>query len=156
MSDYQMSAEIIGAKELKEAFKKAPEVTARELKNAVGDAMNDLRNIASNSAPHRTGALQGSIHSQGPFATSNNVHATVGSNLKYAPYQEYGTQPHIILAKNKKALANTQTGQFFGRRVFHPGFPGRFYFKKAIESVRPKFTEYISRAVGRIIDALKG
>jgi|ERR1700733_4261241 len=39
----------------------------------------------------------------------------------YAPYVEFGTQPHIIRPVNKRVLANAQTGQIFGTLVHHPG-----------------------------------
>ena len=142
MSGYNMSAEIIGAKELAEAFLKAGDVTERELKNAVGQAMYDVANAASNTAPHLTGTLQASITqgTAGPFVTTNNVIATVGTNVIYAPYQEYGMRAD---------------GSHVVQHYSMPG-TGKFFFKNAIEKVKPKFDEYMQRAVAAILNALKG
>lgn len=49
-------------------------------------------------------------------------------------YLEYGTRPHTIVAKNKKALAfESDTGkQVIVKKVRHPGFEAKPYFYEAI------------------------
>ena len=57
---------------------------------------------------------------------SNSV--VVQTDRPYAPYNQYGTRPYIIRAKNKGGLANKKTGQFFGKVVNHPGLVPRPFF----------------------------
>jgi phage gpG-like protein len=50
----------------------------------------------------------------------------MGSNLKIAPYHQYGTQPYIIRPRTKKLLRfKTAQGWAFARLVHHPGLPAR-------------------------------
>ncbi len=65
----------------------------------------------------RTGAMAASIQ-----MGSNGNQAWVGTNKPYAIYQQFGTKPHVIQAKNKKALAFG--GKAF-KKVNHPGTPAR-------------------------------
>ncbi|MBC3252852.1 phage virion morphogenesis protein [Serratia fonticola] len=63
----------------------------------------------------KSGRLASSI-----VAVSDNDSATVGTNVEYAAIHQFGgkTRPHVILPRNKKALA------FNGRvvkKVNHPG-----------------------------------
>ncbi|WP_083664410.1 phage virion morphogenesis protein [Herminiimonas arsenitoxidans] len=51
-----------------------------------------------------------------PFS-SNNV-GGVGTNVPYAPAMNNGSKPHVIKAKNKKAL---YFGGRFAKKVNHPG-----------------------------------
>jgi phage virion morphogenesis protein len=47
---------------------------------------------------------------------------SIGSPMEYAPFQQYGTKPHVILPRGKKALA---FGGIVVRKVDHPGIPAR-------------------------------
>lgn len=58
----------------------------------------DIAAGASARAPIDTGALADSYHGE-----SRGLEGTAGSNIEYAPYQEYGTihnaaQPHLVPA----------------------------------------------------------
>ena len=58
------------------------------------------------------------------WQTSGNE-LTVGNSMKYAVFGQFGTAPHDIEARNKKALS------FNGivvRKVHHPGTPARPFF----------------------------
>ena len=69
------------------------------------------------------------------------------SNADHSAAVENGTKPHIIRAKNKKVLANVNTGQFFGKKVRHPGtspqpflMPAlKFGYRKLIENLEKVF-----------------
>lgn len=64
-----------------------------------------------------SGRLAGSI-----VQSSDNTTASVGSNVKYAAIHQFGgqTKPHLIVARNKKALA-WATGRGPVKSVQHPG-----------------------------------
>jgi hypothetical protein len=57
----------------------------------------------------------------------------VGSNVEYASSIELGSKPHIIEAKNKKALSNGSV--IFGKRVNHPGYVGDSFLYWAMKNV---------------------
>jgi phage gpG-like protein len=63
------------------------------------------------------GALRGTINYQ---VQGNAV--SIGSPQFYAPYQQEGTKPHTIVARQAKALA---FGGVVVRKVNHPGIPAR-------------------------------
>ena len=151
---YTMTAQIIGAKELAEAFRRAPEMVKKELYNAVYDGMRDLQNTARNTAPHKTGRLQASIDSEGPRVSGDNVTATVGTNVEYARVQELGCGPFIIVPVRRKVLADKKRGIIFGKIVHHPGIKAKLYFKKSIEETRPRFTDFMQKALTRIVTYL--
>ena len=132
-----MQVDIIGADEMAAAFAKAPSETNAILKDVVGKTAFLVERKAKGYTPIRFGALRGSIHTEGPYLTTNNVEAKVGTNLNYAIHQEYGTGIYgknhaAIRPKTKKMLAWRQNGKWvFARKV--RGTPGKFYMKKARE-----------------------
>lgn len=66
----------------------------------------------------RTGQLEQSIN----WVPMGNNTASVYANAQHAPYVERGTRPHVIKAKNRKALKIPGAGGFFFRgSVNHPG-----------------------------------
>ena len=57
----------------------------------------------------------------------------IGTNVEYAPAIEFGSRPHVIEAKNRKALSNGKA--IFGRRVNHPGWSGDSFLYWAMKNV---------------------
>jgi hypothetical protein len=82
------------------------------LSGAANDIADDIRSNLLQARNYRTGALYRSVR-------SNRNTVRVGTN--HWRFVEFGTHPHIIEAKKRKVLANRATGQFFGKRVRHPG-----------------------------------
>jgi len=66
------------------------------------------------------------------------VNTALTRNKKYSIVKllEEGTDPHVIRAKNAKAL-HWQKGSkhFFAKQVQHPGFEGRQFVKKTLNNV---------------------
>lgn len=50
-------------------------------------------------------------------------HVTVGTDVDYAPYLQFGTKPRIIRPNKAKALKISGIG--FRKKVKHPGMPAR-------------------------------
>ena len=67
----------------------------------------------------QTGRLKNSITTR-----YTNNEATAGTNVEYAPYHQFGTAPHVIRAKNKKALA-WPGAKHPVKQVNHPGIKAR-------------------------------
>jgi phage virion morphogenesis protein len=65
-----------------------------------------------------TGSLRATIN----YLLEGDDAVRIGSPMDYAPFQQYGTKPHTIELRNKKALA---FGGIVVRKVNHPGIPAR-------------------------------
>ena len=70
----------------------------------------------------------------------------VSANTKYAEGVEKGTKPHIIRAKNKKALY-WQGAKHPVKVVNHPGSKAKPYLIPALEAERPKFIQNLKEAI---------
>ena len=112
-----------------------------------------------------TGRLRSSItHTVG----LNKV--TIDTKVAYAPFVEYGTRPHIIRPKSRKALAWPTGGQSaaglgrgtqgtlrgkgsfaFAKVVHHPGTKGHHYMKDALDSSRGEIIRMITDELHKAI-----
>lgn len=100
------------------------EIILRKIGNEVAE---DIRNQAKINCPVVTGNLRASIKSGYIFETNT---IWIGSNVEYAAHVEYGTKAHVI-----KRKINWKTAKKTLKQVMHPGFKGRFYIHRAIETV---------------------
>ena len=77
----------------------------------------------------------------------------MGSNLKYAVYHQFGTQPYIIRPRNAKVLRFTVAGTgrsrkriVFAKVVHHPGLPARPFVviqDEDVKAMREIFRSYV-------------
>lgn len=164
MSDYDLSLNTDDLQRFQNVLAQAPAKTIELVKNAVYASANSIRTDAKSLAPHKTGALQDSIHVEGPTATPGNISASVGTDLEYASYQEYGTgvyseypgashEPIVITAKNKKAL--------FWPGAAHPvksvtiqGIKPKLFMQQAFEKGQETFSKNIGAALDNVIKFL--
>lgn len=73
-----------------------------------------------------TGRLKKSLRKRGPTTLITRITGSVGSGLRYAASVHEGAEPHVIVARNKKALHfywERRNVEFFGLSVKHPGVP---------------------------------
>jgi len=112
-------------------------------KAASGAWAADVEPAASRSmkmrAPFRTGAMRQGIGSRlepGP----SRMWVVLYSTASYAPYVLAGTGPHVIAARNAKALrwfANAGHGPImFAKSVNHPGTKANDFPEKAIAPLK--------------------
>lgn len=154
--DYTMSATVIGSEALARAFAQAPEIVGRNMRDALNKTAYKAEAVAKEAAPHQYGHLRGSIHTEG--ATDRVLEAKVGTQLKYAPYQEFGTGiygPNAapITPKKGKVLAWKSGGRWhFAKSV--RGTKGKFYFKKAKDQSQPDLDRNLKIALGSIVTSL--
>ena len=85
----------------------------------------EIERRAKANCPVITGDLRSSITRE-VIKTRGRVFTSVA----HAKYVEFGTRPHMIKAKNKKALSDGSV--IFGKTVIHPGFKGRFFMRRAL------------------------
>ena len=104
-------------------------------------AFNIERN-AKSSASVKTGHLRRSISTK-----MGDMEATIHtSNLKYAPMVEFGTRPHIIRPKNKKALY-WKGATHPVKQVNHPGSKAKPYLIPAFEKEKDQFLEKLKEVI---------
>ncbi len=121
--DYRY-AMLNGAKELK---KVCDSVLRRHAEAAAS--------TASRLAPKRTGRLAASIR----YRREGEMSYSVGSELRYAPFVEYGTKPHLIRPVSAKVLAFTVgAAKVFAKVVNHPGSKERPFLRPAFKEIEPK------------------
>jgi len=96
---------------------------------------------AKGNAPVDTGRLRASITTK--LTERNGIPMVkVGTNVEYAPYVEFGTQPHVITPDTKEALQWTdpETGEpVFAKKVEHPGIEAQPFLLPAVDTVRARY-----------------
>lgn len=100
-----------------------------------------IQNITSNGSV-KTGHLRRSIAYK-TTSTEGTVHT---SNVKYARSIEDGSKPHIIRAKNKKALYWAGASHPV-KQVKHPGSKAKPFLKPAFEAEKPKFINNLKEVI---------
>jgi HK97 gp10 family phage protein len=137
-------------------------VSLRKRLAAIKDVRPILRDIqlaavaeAKRRVPRKTGHLGRSIKAGRVTKRS----ATVEANARYAAYVEFGTKPHVIRPKTKKALAWAPSGQtrlsgrprkgakrIFATIVNHPGTKAQPFLRPAVEAAVER------QSVARIVE----
>lgn len=83
------------------------------------------------SVAHKLKPLEGIVHT---------------SNLKYAQIVEKGAKPHVIRAKNRKALY-WKGASHPVKSVKHPGSKAKPFLVPALQSEKPQFIENLKEAI---------
>jgi hypothetical protein len=105
-------------------------------------------NLAKQFAPYRTGNLRRSIHAAIVAITAASAEGQIGTNLEYAPAQEYGA---TIVPVNAKMLhwVDPVTGEdVFAHQVTLPPQP---YMRPALDQGWPLMVAETGRAFGILI-----
>lgn len=121
------------------------------IKAAVTEAAEDLVGKAQERTPVDTGTLKASIHVAGVSGVgSNSARATYSATVstggeanEYAVFVHEGTGPHLIAAKNGKAL---HFNGVFARSVNHPGTAAHRFMSDALIAERAVYVAAIAAA----------
>lgn len=117
-----------------------------DVAQAVNRTRIAVQNEARRRAPVDTGRLRSSIVSR-TEGGGRSLGYVIGSNVSYAAAVEYGTAPHVIKPKHKKALfwpgATHPVAQ-----VNHPGTRAQPFLRPAIE-LTPIFWRAFASQIGR-------
>jgi hypothetical protein len=144
MADYNLSVQVIGAKELKDALASVDGFAREQIRLAINKTAIDLERKARDKAPHLHGGLYNSIHTQPAVVTQNNIEAKVGTNLVYARAQEYGTQGMTIHSHSKTGKQFTYIGNI----------KPHYYMRDAKNETKPELTDNLQEALRKIVSHL--
>jgi HK97 gp10 family phage protein len=117
-----------------------------DVKRAVERTAMDVQNEARRRAPVDTGRLRSSIVSRAEHS-GRSVGYVVGSNVNYAAAVEYGTAPHVIKPKYKRALYWPGAAHPVAQ-VNHPGTKAQPFMRPAIEMTEIFFRANLSQIRG--------
>ena len=121
---------------------KLPDEIKDDVRKVVKNSAFNIERNAKSSASVKTGHLRRSISTK-----MGDMEATIHtSNLKYAPMVEFGTRPHIIRAKNKKALY-WKGAKHPVKSVRHPGSKAKPYLIPAFEKEKDQFLEKLKEVI---------
>lgn len=88
-----MAPKIRGMQELQSKLKRLESgMQARVLKNALTAGALPIQNEAKILAPYETGTLRRSIHTEIVTHGDDRIVAEIGTDVDYAPHQEFGTR----------------------------------------------------------------
>lgn len=120
-----------GLRELDRVLQEVPIKLERNvLRGALRAGAGPIRDAARANIHHVSGELAKSLKI-GTRARGGVVTASVRTRLFYAPFVEFGTQPHEIRPKNRAALA---VGGLFLESVQHPGARPHPFLRPAMDS----------------------
>lgn len=125
----------------------------RQLRTAMDVATQEVANEAKQRAPKDTSRLANSIQAmpvEGSFS-GGSLEGGVTATAPYALHVEYGTLPHEIFPRRKKALRwparGGRDGWAFAKRVMHPGTSPQPYMAPAWEAKKARVIETFRKAV---------
>ena len=123
-------------------LRELPDEIKNDVRKVVKNSAFNIEKNAKSSASVKTGHLRRSISTK-----MGDMEATIHtSNLKYAPMVEFGTRPHIIRAKNKKALY-WKGASHPVKQVSHPGSKAKPYLIPAFEKEKDQFLEKLKEVI---------
>ncbi|MBF6560539.1 MAG: HK97 gp10 family phage protein [Candidatus Binataceae bacterium] len=148
-----ITVELIGDRALIARLDAIPTRERHELARAVTKLALKLqrkvqRKLSGQVLKVRTGTLRSSINTE-TRTSESEVTATVGTNVKYGRFQEFGvSHAWLIEARNARSLRFEIGGRtIFRRSVRHPPLPERSFLRSALAEMRPQIEAGLTAAV---------
>jgi hypothetical protein len=141
--------QIVGLDQLLANLKKAPSLAASILQRALAASQAILaKHTVKGVVPWRTGFLTQSFRAE----------MTTGMlrwfpTASYAPYVEFGTKPHTIVARAKKALYWPGADHPV-RSVNHPGNKPNQFMERIVAASQPEIDARFGAALQEIVAAI--
>jgi len=130
-------------------LKEYKEEVTKELQGVVTRSTFRVGATARQLVPVKFGRLRGSITEK-----ILKMQGIVAVNVDYAGAVEFGSKPHIIRPKRKKALAFkpaggfrfwNESGRVVRKEVKHPGAKAQPFLRPAVKEEAPRFANAIKR-----------
>jgi hypothetical protein len=141
---------ILHLDELRAAFKKAPDITAKELEKATKEAGKTILATEKEEVPIKTGQLRRSI-----TLDYHPISVSIYPTVNYALPVHEGTKAHIILPVRASVLAFKKNGKMvFVKRVNHPGSKANKFVERTVQRTENGINNLFQRALDNIIQFL--
>lgn len=150
-----LQVEITGLDKLKTAFSKAPQLTTDEAGKAIQKSILTVHSAALREAPVNKQTGGGQLRQNIRTRFINRLSGAVQSLAPYSVFVHEGTRPHTIVPVVKKGLANTRTGEFFGKIVHHPGTTANPFMLRALTASRLAIASYFEQAINTVLLSFK-
>lgn len=145
--------QVTGLDEYVEAMRRVPEVARKEVSEAVAKSVQLASANVTKEAPVNRQTGGGNLRQRIRARMSGRFTGIIESLAPYSVWVHDGTDPHLIRPRNKMALANTRTGQFFGKLVRHPGTQPNPFFVRGLQRSLKSIDALFEAAVDRIVKA---
>jgi hypothetical protein len=137
------SLEIKNADAISAALAASPSIMQRYLDRALKASAITIFDKRESEVPKDTGQLSATMQWD-----SSRLSARIYPTKTYAEPVHEGSRPHVIEAKNAKVLFNKKTGQYFGKRVNHPGNKPNRFLVRMLDSSESAVQDYFEQALG--------
>jgi len=127
---------------------RAPAEFRKALQRAVNKSTLIIQKNIKSETPVKTGRLQKSIDVR--FGSLSGV---IFTNLFYAPFVHFGTRPHTIHAKSKKALS-WKGALHPVKSVQHPGSKGNPFMDKGVEKSQNEIDRVFKEEVDKSLNVI--
>ena len=163
MGDEPIEMDVKGMKEVQAKMTQvARDMTGHPMKGGMSKATLLVQRDARKNAPVDRGPLRASITPE-VVVQSNVVQGVVGSNVKYAPYQELGTRrghkvpwiPFFRWAMRKVGGAKKAAGALASvarASIRIRGIKAKRYLQRALEDNADKIYRILGKTVGHIVE----
>lgn len=153
---------IEGGKQVEEALKALGSKVAKSISNkALRQGANILKEEMKAQVPVRSGALKKSIKvKKNSFDRDTKAQTyTIGPTGKVAfiaRFIEYGTSTHKIKVGKMRVLANSKSGQIFGKEINHPGLKPKPFIRPAFDSKKGTAVDKVTEVIRSEVNNFKG
>jgi len=149
----EFSIQISNLDALVSKLKDAPSIAAPILQRAIAQSWQILaKNTTARTVPVRTGFLLqsfgGSVSGLSAIWGPDRTHRT-----SYSSFVEFGTRPHVIEAKDKKALY-WKGADHPVKRVNHPGSAANPFMERILDASRDEINITFGKALSDITAAI--
>ena len=135
-----MKIELKGIKQFKRELNKVKSDITREIERTTSASLLRIQSDAKRKAPVDTGRLRAAIHHR-----QSGTDGEVSTNVKYAPYIEFGTGTLVSVPDELKELAN----EFRGRGLRQVNLPARPFLYPALVKERPNYIRNLKSVLGK-------
>jgi len=152
MADTTFSITIPNLQALMNAFHQAPDVAKTQFDWAFLNSKIALANATNPSnVPHKTGNLLKLNNWKG---LQEPMKFTWSPLVNYAAFVEFGTAPHMIFPKVKKALHWGGDDGPVVKYVHHPGTKPNPFMERIAEEATPRIQGYFEQALEKITEKI--
>ncbi len=131
-------------------LRKMPVEMTKQLDIAVKKSIALVHNETVKEAPVNKQGGGGNLRQSINSSMLGTARGKLEVGSEYGIYVHEGTKAHKIVARNKKALANVRTGQFFGKSVNHPAVAPNPFLKRAVDNSEDDIQRFFQEAVEKV------